>query len=256
MNPVQPDEDKIRARPDSIKGRKRPYCRPLPVVAVSLVLLAGILHAQGTMPESSSSPHSFPIEQPVKPPHDTSHFSYAISGLFTIKTEEVRNGFGIGITGLFDRFRPLVPSGSLNIVISSLDVVGLPKADFVIISPALDLTLRKSAGRLRPYAGVGVNLHFSQLVLDEPANARTSVYDSTTQARHIDMGWGVTPHLRVGLIIPVGRKQHIFLEGRFMSVSHNAEVSYRDRYTGNEWQGTVHYRIPSVWISVGIIQVP
>jgi hypothetical protein len=202
------------------------------------------------------SPRSLQVERLAKPPDDTSHFSYAISGLLTTKSEGISNGFGVGFTGFFDGFMPFVPRAGMDIVISSLDVEGLPDADFVILSPTFDLTLRGSTGRLHPYAGVGINLHFSILSLDEPADVSISGYDSTTQAGQIDMGWGITPHLRVGLIIPVGKKQHILLEGRLMSASHDADISYRDHHTGDEWKGTVDYSMPSVWISVGIIRAP
>ncbi len=253
---MAPDDDITQPHGDASKGSRRICNGPFLVVAAWLVLLASTLQAQGAAPDSLLPPHLLPAEWPTKPPDDTSHFSYAISGLFTTKAEGVRNGFGVGFTGFFDGFRPLVPSAGLDIVISSLDVDGLPHADFVILSPTLDLTLRRSTGRLRPYAGVGVNLHFSQLVLDEPADVNIPMYDSTTKAKQIDMGWGISPHLRAGLSIPIGRRHYLLLEGRIMSAAHSADITYRDRRTGEEWKGAVNYRMPAVWISVGIIRAP
>ncbi|MEW6412004.1 MAG: hypothetical protein AB1483_05955 [Candidatus Zixiibacteriota bacterium] len=203
--------------------------------------------------DSPLSFHSLLMGGSAKPPDDAGHFSYAISGLFTTKSDGIGNGFGIGFTGFFDNLRPLVARAGIDIVISSLDIENLPEADFVVLSPTLDLTLRRPAGRLRPYAGVGISLYFNHLYLDEPADISISGYDSTTQAQQIDMGWGITPHLRLGLVIPVGKKQHLVVDFRLMSASHDADISYRDRYTGDEWEGTVNYRVPSVWISVGII---
>jgi hypothetical protein len=256
MSKLQFDDDRTRMHVDSTKGIDRAYCQLVLVVAAIVVLLAGTLHAQGAVPDSLLFPHPFPAEGSTKSPDDISHFSYAISGLFTVKSEGMRNGFGIGFSGFFDRFRPFFLSAGLDIVISTLHKDGLPHADFVILSPALDLTLRRSTGRLRPYAGIGINAHFSHLILDEPADANRSWYDSTTQARQIDLGWGIAPHVRAGFIIPIGGRHQILLESRFMSASHAADVSYRDRRTGNEWKGTVDYRIPSVWISLGIIRTP
>jgi len=187
---------------------------------------------------------------------DTSRFSYGMSGLATIASDDIGNGFGFGFSGFFNGFLPLVPKAGMDLVISKLDVEGLPDAEFIIISPSLDLTLRGSTGRLHPYIGAGINLYFNQLYFDEPADVSISGYDSTTQARQVDMGWGITPHLRLGLIIPVGEKLGLLIEGRLMSASHTADIDYHDRLTGDEWKGTVDYDMPSVWFSLGIVRDP
>jgi len=253
---MQPDNDKTQTYNVSVWRDKLQCCQLCLAVAAILSLLVGPLHAQNAAPDSLLPPLLHLSDKPAKSTDDTSHFSYGISGIFTFKSEGISNGLGLGVAGFYDGFLPFVAGAGLDLVISSLDVEGLPDADFVILSPCLDLTLRKSTGPLRPYAGVGVNLHFAHLILDEPADVSISGYDSTTQARQIDMGWGVAPHLRVGLIIPVGKKQHIVIDAKFMSVSHDADIDYRDRHTGDEWKGTVDYDMPSVWLSVGIIRAP
>jgi len=226
------------------------------IVVASLFLLVTVVRAGDSIQDSTQAhfPHLLLLQE--KPSDDTSHFSYGISGIATIKSDEIRNGFGFGISAFFDRFLPLVPRASMDLVVSKLDVEGLPDAEFVIFSPSLDLTLRRSTGRLCPYAGIGINLHFNHLSFDEPADVSISGYDSTTQARQIDMGWGITPHLRVGLIITAGKNLDLLIEGRLMSASHTADVNYRDRLTGVEWSGTVDYSMPSLWFSLGIIRDP
>jgi len=226
------------------------------LVATTLFLLHGVAQSQGTEANPRLTSHLPPAHRPAQPPEDTSHFSYGISGLFTTRAEGIRHGFGIDFIGFFDRFRPIIPSADVSIVISSLRVSGLPHADFIILSPSLGLALRKTAGRLRPYAGVGFDAHYSYLSLDEPAKVTIGGYDSTTQAKRIDMGWEFTTHALVGMAIQIGKRHQLQLEGRFMSASHAADVSYYDRQTEKEWKGTVNYKIPTVWLSIGIITVP
>lgn len=250
------DNDKTQTHVISIKGNEVGCYLSSLIVVASLFLLATAVRADDSPPDSALAPISPLVVQLEKPSGDTSHFSYGISGIATIESEDISNGFGFGISGFFNGFLPLVPRAGMNLVISKLDVEGLPDAEFIIFSPSLDLTLRGSIGRLRPYAGAGINLHFNHLILDEPADVSISGYDSTTQARQIDMGWGVTPHLRLGLIISVGKRTSLLMEGRFMSTSHTADINYRDRYTGDEWTGTVDYNMPSVWFSLGIIRDP
>jgi len=226
------------------------------IVVASLFLLATVVHAGDSIQDSTQAHFSHLLVLPEKQSDDTSHFSYGISGVVTIKSDEVRNGFGFGVSGFFDGFLPLVPRAGMDLVISKLDVEGLPDAEFIIISPSLDLALRRTTGRLRPYAGIGINLHFNHLSFDEPADVSISGYDSTTQARQIDMGWGITPHLRLGLIITAGKNLDLLVESRLMSASHTADINYRDRLTGDEWTGTVDYNMPSVWFFLGIIRDP
>jgi len=253
---VEPDDGKTRTHVCSIKRNDAGCCRLSLIVLAFIVLLAGTLRAGDTIRDSTLAPFPGLLLLQEKQSDDTSHFSYGLSGIATIKSDEIRNGFGFGISGFFDGFQPLVPRAGIDMVISKLDIEGLPDAEFVIFSPSLDLTLRRSTGRLRPYAGIGINSYFNHLSFDEPADVSISGYDSTTQARQIDMGWGITPHLRLGLIITAGKNLNLLIESRFMSASHAANINYRDRLTGDEWSGTVDYSMPSVWFSLGIVRDP
>lgn len=237
-------------------AERQAYYRMLCALATTLILLTGIVQAQEAPPSLRMTSPLLPAQMAAPASEDTNCFSYGVSGFFTTKADGIRHGLGIGLMGFFDRFRPVYPSAAVSVVVSSLRVDGLPHADLIILSPNLDLTLLRPSGRLRPFAGVGIDLHYSYLSLNEPAEVSIAGYDSTTQARQIDMGWEITPHVLVGMVIPIGKKHQLLIEGRFMSASHAADVSYRDRRTGKEWHDTVNYSIPSAWLSVGIIWVP
>jgi hypothetical protein len=224
-------------------------------VVTSLFLLATSALAEDDLPDSTSFRFPPLVKQSETHSNDTGHFFYSLSGLFTTESNQISNGFGFGISGFYDGLLPFVPKVSIEIVLSSLDIEGLPDAEFIIFSHSLDLTLRGQGGRLCPYAGAGINWRLSRLSLDEPADASISDYGPTTQAREIDMGFGVTPQFSLGLIISVGKKASVLMEGRIMSKFHTADINYRDRLTGDEWKGAVDYDMPSVWLSFGIVRV-
>ena len=253
---MEHNDDKTRTHVVLTKGTMVSHYRSFLTVVASIVLLACALRADDSIPDSTLPSFSHLAEQPQASCDDTGRFSYCLSGLAAIGSEEVNTGFGFGMAGFFNGFLPLVPRAGFDLFISSLDVEGLPDAEFIMFSPAFGLTLRKTSGKLRPYIGAGINLHFNHLIFDEPADVSISGYDSTTRARQIDLGWGIAPHLRLGLIIPVGGRLGLLIEGRFISVSHTADIDYRDCLTGNEWKGTVDYSMPSAWFSVGIIRDP
>ena len=181
---MEPDDDKTRTHIALTKGTTVSHYRLSLSVIALIVLLAGTLRADDSIPDSTLPSFSHLAEQTREPCDDTGHFSYGLSGLAAIGSEEVSNGFGIGFVGFVNGFEPLVPRAGLDLFISSLDVEGLPDAEFISFSPSIDLTVRKTSGKLRPYAGVGVNLHLSHLTLDEPEDVSISGYDTTTRARH------------------------------------------------------------------------
>jgi len=251
---MKPNDDNTRSFVVLTKGNEVGCYRSSLILIALIVLPACTLRADESFSDSTLPPVSSLFDQSQVPRDDTSQFSYGISGLVTTGSDEVNAGFGIGIAGFYNGLKPLVPRAGLDMFISSLDVENLPDAEFITFSPSVGLTLRKVSGKLRPSVSAGINLHFSHLSLNEPSDLSISGYDSTTQARQIDLGWGITPHLRLGLIVPVGERLELLIEGRFMSVSHTADIEYRDRITESEWKGAVDYSMPSMWFSIGVIR--
>jgi hypothetical protein len=223
------------------------------IVAALLILPVGVAQAEDTVSDSARSTMTFLLEEPRNSEENVNYFTGGIALLATTESDEINNGFGLGFFGRFEGIPPLVATAGFEMAISSMDAEGLPDGDFIILSPAIELAIRGSVARIRPFAGVGVNLNFNHLSFDEPDFASISGYDTTTQAKQIDMGWGVAPQARAGVEIPIG-KVNLLLQSRFWWVSHTADIHYRDRYTGEEWKGRVDYDIPSVWLSLGIIK--
>ena len=132
-----------------------------------LLLLASTVYADDTPADSTLPPLLSPEVLQAKQPESENEFSFGISGIATLNSDQIDNGFGVGLSGMYDGFCPLVPAVGIDIVISSMDVEGLPDGDFVMIAPRLDMTVRGSLGRLKPFAGGGLSLYFNQLNFDE-----------------------------------------------------------------------------------------
>lgn len=180
-------------------------------------------------------------------------FSWALKGHFAGATDQLNYGFGAGFSGYYLRLAPIVPAAGLDLVISSLDVEGLPGPDFLTFMSSLDVEFRASPARIRPYLAAGIHAHFNHLIFDQPADVDLAGYDSTTQAMHMEVGWGIAPHLRLGMLVRVNRNLTLLLESRFMSVTGSADIDYHNRTSGDRWTGTLDYDMPRLWISIGVI---
>jgi len=253
---MKSDDDKTRTHIVLTKATTVPHFGWLLIVVSLTALPAGVLWADDSIPDTTLPSFSHLAEMTQRRSGDSGRFSFSLGGLAATGSDEIKTGYGIGFALFYNGIKPLVPTIGFDLFISSLNVEGLPVADFVSASPTLDLTVRRTSGKLRPYAGVGINLHFNQLNLDEPEDVSISGYDSTTQAKQIDMGWGVAPHLRLGLIVPVGKRLGVIVEGRFMTASHSADIEYHDRLTGDDWRGSLDYDMPTVWLTLGIVRDP
>jgi hypothetical protein len=224
---------------------------------VALLLLAVATAQAGAFQDDSSRMEYQSFDKTTRESSNKpSPFSWAIKGHFAGATDQINHGFGIGFSGYYLRLAPIVPTAGLDLVISSLDVDGLPSPDFITFMSSLDLEWRASQARIRPYLAAGIHAHFNHLVFDEPADVDLSGYDTTTEALHMEVGWGIAPHLRLGMILKVGPSLTLLLEGRFMSVARSADIDYRDRATGLRWTGSLDYDMPRLWISIGIIRDP
>ena len=91
-------------------------CRSSLIGLALVFLLAPALRADDPRPDSTLPAFSAPVLKSEEPSGDGSHFSYGGSGLATIESDEISNGFGFGLIGFCDRFRPLVLRAGMDIV--------------------------------------------------------------------------------------------------------------------------------------------